>query len=486
MQVVSLVSGFIIPRLILSRFGSDYNGITASITQFLSVIALLRAGIGGATRACLYKSLERKDYHQVSATVKATEQFMRKVALIFAVFIVVFACVYPFFVREKFGWLFSTTLVLVISISTFVQYFFGITYQMLLQADQKQYIYSFLDTIAIIINVLLSVVLIHTGAGIHLVKLGSALAFCITPLCLNIYAKKHYSLERNVAPDFSSIGQRWDAFFHQIAAFIHNNTDITLLTIFTNTKEISVYTVYYLVANGLRKVITTVSTGVEAAFGNIIARNEIRVLQDDVMYYETLIHIISSVIFGVGMVLVTPFVRVYTSGVTDVNYIRYTFGYLVIFSEMLFCLRIPYEAVIQAAGHFKQTKKYAFAEAGLNLGVSLLFVVKYGLIGVVIGTHVASFFRDAAYGIYASKHIIHRKSSIFIKRFLITFISIGLIFGTGVFLRLDVKNYFDWVIVAIEATCFAIAIVAVVNYIFYGETMRKLFIKLKNMISTVF
>lgn len=88
-QIVSMISAFILPRLIMSHFGSAYNGITASVTQFLSVVALLRSGVGGATRVALYKALADKDFKQVSATVNATQLFMRKIAKFFAVGVVI-------------------------------------------------------------------------------------------------------------------------------------------------------------------------------------------------------------------------------------------------------------------------------------------------------------------------------------------------------------------------------------------------------------
>ena len=126
-QIVTMVCGFILPRLILSTFGSSYNGITASVSQFLSVIALLRAGVGGATRASLYQSLANNDTKRTSATVKATEIFMRKVALIFLGIVTIFAIFYPYLVKDEFEWGFAASLILIISLSTFIQYFFGIT-----------------------------------------------------------------------------------------------------------------------------------------------------------------------------------------------------------------------------------------------------------------------------------------------------------------------------------------------------------------------
>lgn len=478
-QVVAMISGFILPRLIMTHFGSAYNGITASVSQFLSIIALLRGGVGGATRAALYKSLAKKDMNQVSATVKATEIFMRKVAIIFAGFIIVFAAFYPFFVREEFDWIFTASLVLIISISTFMQYFFGITYQFLLQADQRQYVTTLIDIGTVILNVLISVVLINAGVGIHGVKLGSAIAFSLTPIVLHVYCKKYYNLQKDAEPDFSSIKQRWDAFFHTVTGFVHSNTDITLLTIFSTQKVISVYTTYYLVGNGIRKIVLTIASGVEAAFGDIIARNDTKTLQIDFRIYETIMHTISCVLFGAALVLTTPFIKVYTKGVTDVNYIRYVFGYLVIIGEMLYCLRSPYEALVNASGHFKETKKFALIETILNLGISIILVYKYDLIGVVIGTVISIAFRIVTFGFYTERNIIKRSVWNGALRFCVSGVTVVTIFlACKIIPIMNIDSYISWIMYAIPVTLIAIIITVVFNYVFYRKetvmTMRKL------------
>ena len=45
-EFVAIVCGLILPRLIINTFGSTYNGLTNSISQFLSYAVLLRSGIG--------------------------------------------------------------------------------------------------------------------------------------------------------------------------------------------------------------------------------------------------------------------------------------------------------------------------------------------------------------------------------------------------------------------------------------------------------
>lgn len=49
MQVVAMISGFIIPKIMLMFYGSEINGIVTSITQLISYLTLLEAGLSGAT-----------------------------------------------------------------------------------------------------------------------------------------------------------------------------------------------------------------------------------------------------------------------------------------------------------------------------------------------------------------------------------------------------------------------------------------------------
>ena len=60
-QAVVFICNLILPRFILVAYGSEYNGIVSSITQFLTFISILRLGIAGATRVELYKSLAADD-----------------------------------------------------------------------------------------------------------------------------------------------------------------------------------------------------------------------------------------------------------------------------------------------------------------------------------------------------------------------------------------------------------------------------------------
>ena len=65
-QVILALSGIIIPKLIILKYGSALNGMVGSIGQFLMYAGLVEAGIGNAAIVSLYNPLMLNDTKCVS------------------------------------------------------------------------------------------------------------------------------------------------------------------------------------------------------------------------------------------------------------------------------------------------------------------------------------------------------------------------------------------------------------------------------------
>ncbi|KXY46184.1 sugar isomerase [Bacillus cereus] len=471
-EAVNMICGFLLPWLIISNFGSNYNGLTASILQFLNTIVLLKAGIAAVTRAALYKPLAENNITKISEILCATMLFMKKIALIFAACLMCFAFAYPFIIDGEFGWLFTFSLVLIMGASTVIQNYLGITYQMLLLADQRNYIYSIIQIITIILSTIVTVIIINLGGSIHIVQLGITAIYTLNPILLILYVHKHYHIIKNVTPDLSAISQRWSAFTQEIAVFVNNNTDLVILTIFSTVWQISVYTVYYLVVNGIRTLILTLSGGIGAALGNMIANKENKALSENFRVYEFFLFTAATIAFTCTALLIVPFVMVYTKGVNDVNYYRPLFGYMISASMFFYCIRIPYDDLVEAVGHFKQTRNGAIFESLMNISISIIFVQKLGLIGVTIGTLCAMVFRTFQYAIYSSKHILNRSIRVVIKRLLSSIAEAAtIVFLVSLIPNFEISNYFMWGLRAIEVFIIAIVVVFFYKFIFFKSEL---------------
>lgn len=469
-EVVSIICAFILPRLILRGFGSSYNGLTSSVSQFISYVALLKSGIGGVTRASLYKPLADNDNYEISRIIVATTRFMRRVAIIFAGALLVFAFVYSVGMREQFDWFFTFSLVLIIGLSTFAQYYFSVSYQMLLKADQREYVTVLISILTTVLSTIVSSVLIIIGSDLRIVKLGGVAAFMVSPLLISVYVKHHYRIDKHAEPNNQAIRQRWDSFAHQLANFVHGNTDIVILTLFSTTLEISVYSVYYLVLHGLRKAVIALSVGVEAMFGNMMAKGEDNQLKNSFSFFEWMLYSISTVVFAVCVVLCTSFIRLYTQGVTDVNYDRMLFATIAAIGEFFFCVRIPYESVVRAAGHYKQTRNGALAEPIINIIISLILVKPLGIVGVAIGTMIAMIFRTAQYVRYVRINIIERPLRANIKEPIKGIIAAGLIYLVCHFINpAGFDNYFIFVLYGLIDTFIAVIVMLTVGFVMDGK-----------------
>lgn len=485
-QMIRMVSLFVIPRLILSRFGSSYNGITNSITQFLGVVSLMSAGVGGVTHAALYKPLAEDDIIAVSRILKATEQFLRKIAVIFCGFLFAFGCIYPFIIRGQFEWLFTFSLIIIIGLSTVAEYCFGMTYRYLFQADQRMSVVNVINSIATAINVIIAVGLIKAGFGIHIVKLGSSLAFCINPIMLYVYAHKEYKIIKNVEPDNTSIKQRWDAFAHQVALFIHTNTDTMVLTFLATLREVSVYSVYNQVVNGVYTFLRCFFPSMDSAFGEMFARDEKKAIERNFAQFELIAFSVSTIMFSVTLGMIIPFISIYTRGVTDVDYNRPLFGYLLAIASYFFSIRVPYQNVIEAVGHYKQTKRYSYFEAALNLALSIILVFKYGLVGVAIGTLVANVFRTVCYSIYISKIIISGVFLSFCKHLLVSIVSGSLILLIYNLLPMgEIIGYGAWFIHVVIIGMIAIVIVMISDWLFYKDELFAALQKVSGLLNKI-
>ena len=481
LQTVSIVCGVILPRLILSHYGSAVNAACGSITQFLGYIVLFEAGVGGVVRAALYKPLASNDASAVSAILRATDIFFRKIAWLFVGFAVALACVYPFFVREHFDFLYTSTLVLIIAGSTFVQYYFGMSRQVLLQADQRRYITSVLQIISIILNTVLAVVLIRLGCSIHVVKLGTTIAYAVRPFLLRLYVQKKYKPDVRALPDNTAIRQRWDGLGQHAAFFLHTNTDVVVLTLFSGVlrnlpfTDVSVYTIYYGVVSGVEKIVVAFSSGMEAAFGNMLANRETDALQRNFRVYEFFSFTLTTILFTCAGLLILPFIGVYTRGVTDADYHRPLFAVLLTLAEAVYCIRIPYNNVTFAAGHYRQTRNAAFLEAGVNIVGSIVLVIPFGLCGVAIATLLAMTVRTVHFAVYLSKNILHTPIRAFFGRCAVFALSAALSVACMRLIPLgEVRSYWDWGLQGLATFAVCTGITLAFGLLFYRKDMRAL------------
>lgn len=470
-ELILLVCDFILPRQILLNYGSDVNGLVTSITQFLGFITLTEMGVGAVVKSALYKPLATDDDIEISRIVKSARNFFNKIGRILLVYILILCAFYPLITGSVFGYGYIIPLILSISISTVAQYYFGIVNQLLLNADQRSYIFLILNSVTLIINTAVSIMLMNAGMGIQWVKFSASLVLLAKPIGMAWYVRRHYRIEKDIDLPYEPIRQKWNGIAQHLAAFVLSHTDVIVLTTLSTLKNVSVYNVYYMVVAGIRRLLTTVMTGVEALFGNLYAKEDPE-LQRHFAMYEWIMHTGVTLLFTVTAILICPFISVYTQGVNDTNYIYPVFGALLVAAYGAYCIRLPYNTMVLAAGHYRETQASAIIEAALNVVVSVILVRKYGLYGVAIGTLAAMLFRSCYLAYYLSNAIMFRPFVYYLKHLIIDAAVIIIITFSTRWMITDVHGYFEWIILASKVFAIAFAEVVAVNWLAYRNEFQ--------------
>lgn len=478
-QITTLICGFILPRLFLQHYGSEVNGLVNSISQFLSVIAFLELGVGAVVQSSLYKPLAEKNNEQISKVMVSANKFFQRLARILLVYVIALMIIYPFIANQNFGFIYTSTLIAAISISSFAQYYFGIVNSLLLNADQRGYIQYNAQTVTIVLNTIVCAIMISMNGTIQIVKLVTSLIYLARPIILQIYVNNHYTINWEIKYTEEPIKQKWNGVAQHVASVVLDGTDTIVLTVFSTLSNVSIYSVYFLVVKGVKTLFLSVTNGIQALIGELWAKQELEQLKSFFGWIEWLIHTGTTYVFSCTAALIVPFIQVYTLGIRDANYIQPTFAILLTLANAMHCLRLPYNIMVLAAGHYKQTQRNYIVAAILNIVVSVLTVKIWGLIGVAIGTLVAMAYQTIWLAVYDSRHFIYWPLKKVIRQFTVDIISAFIIITFSSHMILNDISYFNWFIMAIKVAIVALFVVFCLNCLFFKSKMRCLTLKFR-------
>lgn len=472
-QLVTLICGFILPRMIISHYGSATNGLISSITQFLAFFSMMEMGVGAVVRSSLYKPLAENDHEQVSRVLISSKRFFNKIGVMLCVYTVGLMIYFPLAVDHTNGYFATAVLVGAIAFSSISTYLFGIVYQQLLNADQKSYVQLSISVLTTLLNTIFGVILIEMDARIETVKLLASIVILLRPLLLKLYVDRHYDLNFKLTLTEEPLKQKWNGLAQHIATYVLKHADTIILTMFSTLENVSIYYVYHLVTNGLQQMIEVLTTGMSALMGNMLAKKETEKLNETFEAFEFAIHTFVTLIYSIAGIMILPFVSIYTKGVTDANYIVPSFAVLIVLANASYCLRMPYHIIVLAAGHFKETQASSIIEAAINVIVSIILVFHFGLVGVAIGTLIAMMYRTTYLAWYLQRNILYRSFKFYIQHLMVDILTVFIVFLSTRWIGISEPSWWMWIIQAVQVGLIVTAEVLIVSLVFYRSLLKK-------------
>ena len=408
-QIIILIVSIVIPRLIIVSFGSDMNGLVSSISQIFVYIALLEAGIGNASLNLLYKNIAKDDQREINVTLCATQTFFRRITPLYTVAVLAFLLIYPIVVKSNIPTFTIRMIIIIQGASGIINFYCTNTLTQLLLADGRNYIISNLNLVQRLLSTVFQIILILSGYDIIAVQFLQLVLVIFKAVAVNIYVKSKYpwvKIRRN--GNTAILEQRGAFAIHEFSNVIFQSTDVFVIATFCSTSLASVYSTYNLVFSNLNSFLGLFNKGFDFILGREFNRDkENYVKLHDA--YEAMYMAIVFATMTIACILTLPFVRLYTDGVSDINYIDGLLPVLFATIQVLSCSRAVSSKLINIANHAKKTVPNTLLEAGLNVTCSLVLVQFIGIYDVLCGTIIALLYRTNDIIIYANTKILKRK-----------------------------------------------------------------------------
>lgn len=485
-QILILALGLIVPRFMILTYGSEVNGFFSSITQILSYLTLLEAGVGAATIRALYEPIAQDNSLKISEILGATHKYYKKISFYYLIGVLGFTIVYPLIVVSQINKIDMMIIIFLSGLSGVIDFYYAATMKQLLIAEGRNYVITNITTFVQVSSYVSKLIIIYLNQSIVFLQISFFVINVVQVFIYKRYFKTRYNwVKKEVVPDMGALKQKGSFLIHQITSLIFMSTDTVILTLESNLKIVSIYNVYNMIITALNVLCNTLNDGLSFILGLTYYEDKKKyVLLHDTynIYYTAFVTAMMSCCY----ILFKPFLILYTGGM-DENYILPYLPLLFCLIQILSGMRMVSNNLIRIAGHMRQTVPRTIAEAIINLAVSIILTYRFGIYGVLIGTIIALLYRTNDIILYSDRRLLER-SPIFSYK--VIGINSILFCGTVIvnkYLNIVIKSYTSFFILGIITVVVICGIFFIVNsiicrkeYIFFKKVfLRKMIRKLK-------
>lgn len=386
---ISLFIAFYSRKIFLNCLGSDFIGLTGTLNNILSFLNLAELGIGVAVSFFLYKPILEKNTKEINDILSVLGYLYKKIGngiLCTGIFISLF---FPLIFRNT---IFNYSIIYFayysFLASSLIGYFINYR-QILLTANQKNYIVAIYTQTASIFKTILQIYLAYNYKNLYL-WVGIELIFSIIAcIILNYKIDKEYPWLKCDKQKGKILKTKYNhiivstkqIFIHKIKDFLLTRSDEIMVFAFVSLKMVAYYGNYTLIINKISMLFNYALEGIGSGVGNLIAENNKKNIIKVFWELMTIRHFIAGLVFTSLFFLLEPFITLWLGK----EYILEKWIlYLLLINIYIMQSRGTVDMFNHAYGLYADTWS-AWAELIINLGVTITIGYYLGIIGILLG-----------------------------------------------------------------------------------------------------
>lgn len=392
-QAAGILVSFFTRKIFVQVLTQEYLGLDGTFANILSMLSLAELGVGNAITYSLYKPLAENDREQITALMALYRRVYHVIGIVVAVLGCALTPFLPVIIRDLPNIPRIRLIYLLFVLNTSLSYFY-IYKQSLIMADQRQYIVTTCHYgLKMLLFLMQAVFLLLTHN--YFVYLGLQIGTTLLENrilshqadSLYPYLKTIHSGKLKQGTTKQILRNTKAMMLHQVGGVVVFGTDNLLISYFVGVVAVGMYSNYLMVTNGLKSVYTQLFRSLTASVGNLGATAD----PEQALPVFCKVNFVGNWLYGFStvclVILFNPFITLWVGE-------EYQFNQLVV---CLIALNFYVTGMRRATLTFREAyglywydRYKPVAESVINLSVSAVLAVPYGVAGIFIGTFVST------------------------------------------------------------------------------------------------
>lgn len=392
--VIKMLLQFAVRAVFVRYFVVEYLGINGLYSNILNVLSLAELGVGNAIVYSMYKPIAENNVEKIKSLTNLYKKLYLIIGGVVAILGLCLIPALPYIIKDAPNVDINLTVIYVLYLAqTVIGYFFAYR-RSLIFAYQRNDIESKVSLTVQIALTLAQVLIIiiwknfyaYTAALVVGSLIDAIIIFFVSYKLFPQIRGKSQKLEK---ADTREIAKNTGALvFHKIGSAVVFSTDSIIISAYIGSAILGIYSNYTLVTVAFGSMINVIVTALKGSIGNLIASRS----KEEIYKIFLALHMGSVWLTGfiaIGLfVCFQDFELLFTG--SNEYLLSFSTVILLVVSFFLTYSKCMVGTFKECAGLFWNDRFRALFEAGINLGLDLLFVYLWGINGVIIATIIST------------------------------------------------------------------------------------------------
>ena len=391
---ITIFLSFFSRKIFLDCLGAEFIGLIGTLTSILGYLNLAELGIGSCISFFLYKPLQSNDQKEIQNILSVFGYLYKWVGTIILLLGTIVSFLFPWIFGNRelsLGIVFFAFYSLLAS--SLIGYFINYR-QLLLNADQKNYLVAIYTQTATIFKTILQIYLAYNYKNLYIWVFIEFVFSVFACIIINKKITKEYPwlqtnkkegklLLKNYPTILTNTRQ---IFIHKFKDVILMRSDELFVFMFVSLKMVAYYGNYTLIISRIGQLFSAILDSINAGIGNLIAEGDTENIMKVFWEMLTIRHIVAGFLCFASYHLVEPFISIWlgTEYILSKNILALLSIYIYISAS-----RGVVDMYNHAHGLYADTWS-AWTELTINIFITLVAGYYWGITGILLGKIIST------------------------------------------------------------------------------------------------